>query len=108
MCDASGPFGIVGVDHVDVVEPQDTLGFRDGFFQAGRARNVVARRQQMTGIETEAHRQIRHTRREFADRRQLFEAPANLRARAHRALGQQHQFAELQTGRRLRRFPAEI
>ena len=60
---------------------------RDGFFQAGFGRDVVARCQQVAGVETKAHRQIRHARREFADGRQLFEASADLRARAHRALG---------------------
>ena len=35
-------------------------------------------------------------RREFAHHVQLFEAPAELRARADRILDQQHQLAELQ------------
>jgi len=95
-------FGIVGVDHVHIVQPQDSGRLRDGFLQTGLRRNIVTRSEQMTGIQAKTYWQIRHLRRKFADRRQLFEPPADLRARAHGAFGQEHQFAELQTGGCLR------
>ncbi len=73
------------------------------FFKPVRGRDVVARRQQVAGVETKADRQIRHLRRVFANHVQFFEAAADLRARADRALDQQHQLAELQPLRPLRR-----
>ena len=39
-----------------------------------------------------------HARREFADGSQYLEATADLSTRTHGAFGQQHQFAELQSG----------
>ena len=62
MCEPSGAFGIVGVNHAHVFEPQNAVRFGDGLLQALRGRDIVAGRQQMARVEAKADRQIGHLR----------------------------------------------
>ena len=89
------------MDDVHVLKPQDGLSFGNGLLKTARGGNVVPGSEQVASVQTETDGQVSHARREFANGRQFFETAADLGARAHRALSQQHKFSKLETRRGL-------
>ena len=90
-CDPSGRFGIVGVDHVDVVDAQHAVDFSHGLPHAGRGRDIVAGRRTMAGVDTEADSEIRQLGGELPHDAKFLQPAAERRARAGRVFEQHSQ-----------------
>ena len=73
---------IVGVEQVNVRKAEQFTGGADHFAQSGRGRNVETGGVQMAGVEAEAYGDVGKIRSELAQRLQLFEARAEVRAGA--------------------------
>lgn len=94
-------FGIVGVNHFDIVDAQLAVNCGDGFLKAGRGRDIVTGCVAVAGIDTKSNRKIRKLGSKLPHDAKFFQPAAQRSAGARRIFEQHRQLPGIQTLRGL-------
>jgi len=74
------PLGIVGVDHMNVLHSEDSVGFTHSLLQTWLTRDVEARRQQVASVQAVANLQVGLSSRKRPNHLQFFQSATDVRA----------------------------
>ena len=93
-------FGIVGVDHFDILDPEHAVDFSHRLPDTGRRRDIVSGSMAVASIDAESDSEIRLLSRELPHDVEFFQPAAQRRARTRSIFEQYSQLLRIQTSRR--------
>ena len=98
-------FGIVGVDHFDILDAEHTVNFSHRLPDAGRRRDIVTGSMAMAGVDAKSDCEIRCSAANFRIMSSSSKPAAESRARTRRVFKQYSQLLRIQTSRRFGQRP---